>query len=213
MDTSRLVQGSPEWREARAGSLGASQIADALAKTRSGWGASRENLQSILAIERLTGKPVEGFVSQAMLNGIEREQQARAAYEFLTDCEVLQIGLVPHPRIARTHASPDGLVGASGVLEIKSPEPKAHIEFLLSGVIPQRYSLQMQWQLCCCEREWVDFVSWHPDFPAEMQLFVRRVQRDDAMIATLEKEVAEFLAEVADKVAKLTAKYSTKAAA
>ncbi len=203
-----MIQGSDEWRLARAGSLGASQISDALARTRTGsWGASRENTKTHLVVERLTGKPKVGYVSQAMANGIEREPKARQAYVVITDAVVEQVGLIKHPTIPGTHASPDGLVGSKGILEIKCPEDTAHKQFLRTKDVSQRYYWQMQWQLCCCQRQWADFVSWHPDFPIEMQLFIKRVPRDDTLIAKLEKEVMEFLAEVEAETEELYSEY------
>jgi putative phage-type endonuclease len=210
--TAELVQGSEAWRLARAGSLGASQIGDAMAKTKTGWGASRENLQATLVVERLTGKPVNGYKSQAMIEGTEREPQARAAYSFHTNAEVVEVGLVPHPTINNTHASPDGLIGNAGVLEIKCPEHKAHLDFLLTTTIPQKYALQCQWQMACTGRAWADLAFWHPDFPPAMQLAVCRVQRDDKLIAELEHEARVFLAEVAAKVEALTERYGQRAA-
>ena len=209
-----LVQGSPEWRTARAGSLGASQIDDMLATVKSGgWGASRDNLKSLLVVERLTGKPVDGYVSQAMQNGTAREPMARAAYEFMNDCTTIQVGMVLHPTIAGSHASLDGLVGDDGVLEIKAPEHKAHIALLQGGKIPNAYELQCQWAMACSGRKWTDFISWHPDFPEPMQLFSLRIARNDKLITELELAVLIFLAEVDATVAELRNRYGMEQAA
>jgi hypothetical protein len=203
-----LRQGSEEWRLARCGSLGASQIGDALAEIKSGWGASRDNLKTMLVIERLTGKPVNGYTSQAMLTGIEREPTARMEYAMKMGVEVKEVGLIRHPTIKGTHASPDGLIGDEGLLELKCPEPKAHLEFLLGSKLPKKYILQCNWQIICCQRQWVDFVSWNPDFPPEMQMFIQKVNRGDGLaIRTLETMVSEFLAEIDATVAELTARY------
>jgi len=160
-----------------------------------------------LVIERLTGKPVEIFQTGAMQDGIEREPQARAMYEFMTNSAVEQIGLARHPNISGTHASPDGLVGRDGLLEIKSPQPAQHLATLLGEPIPGKYQTQMQWQMRCCDRAWTDFVSFNPDFPPSMQIFIERVHRDEEMIAALEKDVTEFLNELRDTVHRLKAKY------
>src|SRR4051812_34183970 len=106
-----LEQGSQEWLQARCGSLGASEVADAIARTKTGWGASRANTMAALIVERLTGVPQETFVSAAMKHGTDTEPQARAEYEFMRDVEIVQVGLIRHPFIAGTHASPDGLIG------------------------------------------------------------------------------------------------------
>jgi putative phage-type endonuclease len=191
-----MQQGTNEWRLARCGSLGASQLSDALAKTKSGWGASRENLKSRMVIERLTGLPVDGYESPAMIWGRDKEEEARIAYSFMTGHDVTEVGLYKHPTIVGTHASPDGLVGDDGCIEIKCPNSATHIEVLKTNQIAHKYILQMQWQMACADRQWCDFVSFDPRMPDYLMLYIARVQRDNDMLATLESEVAEFLAEV-----------------
>jgi len=153
--------------------------------------------------ERLTGKSADGFSSPAMKWGTECEPLARAAYEADTGLMVLEVGMVPHPRIAMTGASPDGLVGADGLLEIKCPETKSHIATILSKAVPSQYIPQMQWQMACTGREWVDFVSFDPRMPADMQLYIKRIPRSLELIGDYEKEVEAFLAEVAATVDQL----------
>lgn len=202
-----LIQGSDAWLEARVGSLGASRIAEAVARTKTGWGASRANLMAEMVAERLTGTPADRFTNAAMQWGTEKEPEARAAYEFLTDVDVALVGIVRHPSIAGTHASPDGLVGEDGLVEIKAPNTATHIETLLGQKVPEKYVAQMQWQMACTGRRWCDFASYDPRLPEAMRLFVKRVERDDALIATLEKDIAAFLAELAEKVTSLRALY------
>lgn len=211
--TLALVQGTDEWRAARAGSLGASSLHEAVAKTKTGWSASRANRMATLLIERLTGAPQDSYINAAMQHGIDTEPEARAAYSFRTDVEVAEVGLLPHPSIARTHASPDGLVGSDGLVEIKCGQPATHLEYLLGGSIPGKYLIQMQWQLRCADRRWCDFVSYSPHFPERMRLFVQRVNRDDRHIAELEQQVREFLAELDEKIAALNARFGLRAAA
>lgn len=208
-----LEQGSPEWLKARAGSLGASQIADALAKTRNGWGASRGNLQAKLIAERLTGMPQDTFCSPAMQWGKDTEEYARAAYEFQHGVTVETVGMVLHPELTGTHASPDGLVGDKGLLEIKCPNTLTHFETLDGAPIPQKYIYQMQWQMRCCGRDWCDWASYDPRVPESMKLHVERVERDDALIAELEEQVAEFIEEIDNRVARFRARYELKEAA
>ena len=207
-----IVQGSPEWLAARAGSLGASQVADAIAKTKTGWGASRANIRARIVAERLTGQPMETFTNAAMVWGTEQEDNARTAYSFLHGHTVTQMGIALHPTINGTHASPDGLIGDDGLVEIKPPQTATHIETLKNQTIPARYVTQMDWQMACTGRRWCDFVSFDPRLPEEMQLFVKRHHRDDARIAELESLVTEFLAEVDADVAALTAIYRKEAA-
>lgn len=198
-----IIQGSPEWFMQRMGKVTASRLADVMAKIKTGEAASRANYRAELVAERLTGKSVEGFSNAAMKWGTECEPLARAAYEADTGLMVAEVGMVPHPSIAMTGASPDGLVGVDGLLEIKCPETKSHISTILGGSVPSQYIPQMQWQMACTRRAWVDFVSFDPRMPADMQLYIKRVPRDDALIAVYEKEVESFLEEVSSTVEKL----------
>ena len=207
-----VVQGSPEWRAARAGSLGASQIADALARTKSGWGSSRANLLAQLVCERLTGNPTDGFTNAAMQWGTDWEPAAREAYGLLVGEFVEEIGLVKHETLAWTHASPDGLVGDDGLVEIKCPNSATHIATLRGEAIPDKYIKQMQWQMNLTGRQWCDFASFDPRLPDAMQLHVQRVPRDDTLIGEIEAAVTEFLADVAATVADLEARYLKEAA-
>jgi len=206
-------QNSAEWLAARCGSLGASSIADMVAKTRTGWGASRFNLAARIVCERLTGTPQESYTNAAMQWGHDTEPQARAMYEFMRDVAVQQVGLVLHPSISKSHASPDGLVGDDGLIEIKCPNTATHIETLLSEDVEGRYVKQMQWQMACCGRAWCDFVSFDPRLPAEMQMFIQRVPRDDEFIAELEREARLFLSEIDKTIATLSDKYLSREAA
>jgi len=201
--TEQLIQGSPEWLAARCGSLGASQVADAMAKTKSGYGASRKNLVFQLAIERITGEPEEMYVNGAMQRGTEMEPHARNLYSFVYNVDVAEVGMVRHPTIKGTHASPDGLIGADGCCEIKCPNKSTHGEYLIAGKAPSKYIPQMQWVMACTGRRWCDFVSFDDRFPAHLQLFAIRVNRDEELIKTMEAEIITFLAEVDDVVSRL----------
>jgi putative phage-type endonuclease len=203
MDSIDLVQRSDEWRRARAGSLGASQVQDSIAQTKSGWGASRKNVMAQLIAERLTGEPSESFTSAAMQWGNDIEPMALAAYEFYSGHDVVEVGLVKHPAIEGTHASPDGLVGEYGMVEIKCPNTATHIDTLLSQKIPGKYITQMQWQMACAVRSWCDFVSFDPRMPEEMKMFVQRVERDEQRIDELGEMISQFLAEAEQKITAL----------
>jgi len=210
---SDIVQGSPEWFAARLGKVTASRVADVIAKTKTGWGASRANYMAELIAERLTGESAPAFTNAAMQWGTEKEPDARAAYEFRTDADVVQVGFVNHPTVAMSGASPDGLIGDDGLVEIKCPNTSTHIDTLLGQSVPSKYITQMQWQMACTGRAWCDFVSYDPRMPEAMRLFVHRVERDAAMIASLEADVSAFLAEVEKKASDLTSRYATKKAA
>lgn len=203
MNAIDVKQGSAEWRAARAGSLGASQVHDALAKTKSGWGASRENLLAELVLGRLLGDTPAGYTSDAMRWGTETEPQARAAYALQSGVEVVEVGLVQHPFIPNTHASPDGLVGDDGLIEIKCPNSATHLDTLLNGTIAPRYVTQVQWQLACTGRAWCDFVSFDPRFPEDMQIWVHRIEADPMRIVGLEVDISAFLHEVDQRLAQL----------
>lgn len=207
-----IEQGTQEWFAARMGKVTASRVADVVAKTKTGYGASRANYAGQLIAERLTGVVVEGFTNDAMRWGTENEPEARTAYQFATDCDVEQVGFVPHPTITESGASPDGLIGDIGMLEIKCPNTSTHIETLLGGKVPEKYITQILWQLSCTGRKWCDFVSYDPRMPEEMRLFIHRVHRDDKRIDELESEVIGFLAEVDEKVKLLSRKYRAEAA-
>lgn len=213
MSSLDLVQGSPEWLAARSGSLGASRLQDAIARTKTGYGASRANLMAELVCERLTGQSAPSFISAAMQHGTETEPEARAAYCFYSGNAVEEVGLIRHPKIEQSHASPDGLIGGDGMLEIKCPQPAAHLETLVSQEVPTKYLTQMMWQMACSGRKWVDYVSYSPSFPENMRLFVKRVTRDDKRISELETEVAAFLLEMAVKLSQLNSLYGLADAA
>ena len=198
-----IEQGTPEWFAARLGNVTASRVADVIAKTKSGYSASRDNYMAQLICERMTGTVAESFTSSAMQWGTETEPLARAAYESAADVLVDQVGYVPHPVINRAGASPDGLVGADGLLEIKCPNTATHIETLLSEKVPSKYITQMQWQMACTGRQWCDFVSFDPRLPDGLQLFVSRVEAYSEYITTLEHEVEMFLIELDNKIFKL----------
>lgn len=208
-----IIQGTDEWKTIRLGKVTASRVSDVLARTKTGPSASRERLMGQLITERLTGVVAEGFTSAAMAWGNETEPMARNAYSFMTDADVAQIGFVPHSVIAMSGASPDGLVGEGGLVEIKCPDTHTHIATLLSEKIPSQYENQMLWQMACTGRQWCDFASFDPRMPVEMRLFVKRLERDADRIATMEAEVTKFLEELAGKVDALRARYCLQEAA
>jgi putative phage-type endonuclease len=205
--TEELEQRSPEWYAARCGSLGASSLHEAVARTKTGWAASRANIMSRLIIERLTGVTQGIYATAAIQHGIDTEPEARIAYSFRTDTDVAEVGLVRHPAILGTHASPDGTIASDGLLEIKCPQPAQHLETLLGETIAARYQTQVQWQLACTGRAWCDFVSYSPAYPESMRLSVHRIRRDDRRIAELEAHVREFLDELRMKLVELTGRY------
>jgi putative phage-type endonuclease len=196
--TENIEQRSPEWFAARCGSLGASQIADAVAtlKDNKTPAATSANLVAKMVIERLTGVQEDRFKSGPMQWGIDNEEGARRAYEWDTGDFVIEAGLYKHPTITGSHASPDGLVDDDGLIEIKCPNSATHITTLKTGTVATQYVYQMQWQMACTGRQWCDFVSFDPRFPENLQLFVKRFKRDDNLLSELEDKVLAFLTRV-----------------
>ena len=207
-----ITQGSPEWFAARLGKVTASKVADVIARTKSGPAASRANYAAQLICERLTGEAAESFSNAAMQWGTDQEPFAREAYEFRAGVFVDQVGFIVHPRITDAGASPDGMVGADGMVEIKCPNTATHLDTLDSGKPAGKYITQMQWQMACTDRAWCDFVSFDPRLPEELQLFCVRIDRDDDMIANLEAEVIAFLVEIDARLANLSERFGAKLA-
>lgn len=199
------IQRSPEWYEAKAGKVSSSRIAAVEAKLarKDGEAAARANLKLDLLAEGLSGLLVPHYVSKLMQEGLENEPLARTAYELHTGNEVEQTGFIQHPTIDRAGASPDGLVGEDGLIEIKCPATATHVEYLLAGIVPEEYEPQMMWQMACTGRQWVDFVSFDCRLPEHLQLFIRRLDRNEARISALELEVTQFIKEIDELAAKL----------
>ena len=185
------IQGSPEWLSERAGKVTASMVSAVLAKPET---AGYRDYQAQLVAEILTGKPQgSDYTNAAMQFGTEMEPLARSAYEAETGFSVDEVGFCQHPTINRAGASPDGLVGKNSLVEIKVPKVATHLAYLIAGVVPVGYKNQMMWQMACTGRDWCDFVSFRPDLPEHLQLFVIRFKRDPARIIELETAVIAFL--------------------
>jgi putative phage-type endonuclease len=198
-------QGTAEWLHDKCGNVGASRLNDVMAKIGKGEAATRRNYRAELVCELLTGKSQESYCSPDMQRGIELEPLARAAYEVYQNVMVDQTGFVMHPTVPRSGASPDGLIGEDGLVELKCPKTANHIDYLLGKVPPTQYQPQMLWQMACTGRQWCDFVSYCPDLPEPLQLFVVRFPRDNGRIEEMEKEVTQFNAEVDEIITKLRA--------
>jgi putative phage-type endonuclease len=195
-----IEQRTEEWFTQRLGKVTASRVGDVIAKTKTGPSASRDNYATQLVLERLTNAKGEFFTNAAMQWGTETEPMARQAYELKRNVFVDEVGFIDHPTIDMSGASPDGLVDKNGLVEIKCPESKTHMEYLLSGKPPAKYIPQMMWQMACTGREWCDFVSFDPRFPINLQIFVIKVEYDPTYVRMLELEITQFLDEVSKKV-------------
>lgn len=202
-----IDQGSDQWFDACCGSVGASSVADLMSKGKNGGESTGlANLRARIVVERLTGCRERGYSNPYMERGNADEPAAREVYEFLTGNTVEQVGLIRHPAIPFFHASPDGLTGDAGMLELKRKIPALHINYLLKQTVPTEYVKQMAAQLACSGREWVDFASYCPEMPEELQLFVVRYHRDNDLIAEIERSVIAFNASVDEMVARLKEK-------
>lgn len=198
-------QGTEGWFADRLGKVTASRLADVLAKTKTGYSASRNNYMTQLVLETITQSRAESYTNLAMAWGTEQEPFARAAYEAKTGQMVEEVGFLPHPTIALAGASPDGLVGDDGMVEIKCPSTSTALECWLTqsqggNPVDGKYFAQMQWQMRCADRSWCDYVVFDPRMPAKAQLFVTRVERDEEWLKNAEEEVNKFLAEMQAKV-------------
>lgn len=187
-----MQQRTEEWFAARCGKVTASRMKDIIAKSDT---AAYRNYQAEIISERLSGRPAESYSSREMQRGTELEPKARAVYLLETGSDVSETGLIPHPSIANSGASPDGLVDSDGLLEIKCPNTATHIDFLLHRQPKREYILQMQWQMACTGRLWCDFVSYDDRLPEPHAYACIRIMRDPETIKRLEQAAADFLAE------------------
>lgn len=195
----KAEQRTPEWFEARLGRATASRFGDIMAKTRSGYSASRKNYLAELLIQRLTKQIPDNYQSPAMLWGVENEPVAVLQYTLETGNGVEETSLWLHDEI-EAGASPDGLVGKDGLIEVKCPNSATHIETLHTGKLPTQYKAQVQGQMWVTNRNWCDFISYDPRLPENAQMIVIRVERDDEYIKELVEEVESFLNELEEEL-------------
>ena len=196
-------QRTPEWFAARAGRLTGSVAGDILGKLRSGGEpAARRDLRVQLAVETLTGTPMEqtGFTSAAMQRGIDVEPIARGAYETQTGNIVRTTGFVIREDLAVGCSLDGDIRGFEGILEIKCPKSATHCGYLKEQRLPPDYQAQVTHNLWVSGAQWCDFVSWDDRMPLGLEYFCVRVVRDNAAIAAYEVEVRKFLTEVESEV-------------
>lgn len=189
--------GTPNFFAARRGLLTASRIADALAVLKNGKPSeARRKLMFDLLAERMSGVAVEHYVTPAMEWGIAHQADATAAYEAETGELVGPEVFVLHPSIDWFGATPDGIIGSDGLIEIKCPTTPKHLAWVMAGEVPDEHKPQMLAQLACTGRQWVDFVSFDPRVK-KPQLFIRRFHPERAEIERVEVGAREFLEELA----------------
>jgi putative phage-type endonuclease len=204
MDASKLIQGGDDWKAARIGSVGGSRVAGVFSRPRAGSTVSkvREALLADLLAERLTGNPsVREFGDTSAIEwGKQTEPFARAAYTARTGLRIELAGLIRHPTVPYSHSSPDGLVGDDGMVEIKCPNTKTHLETVRLGRVPSSYRQQMLWGIACTGRKWCDFVSFDPR-AEEQQLYFSRVKPTPMEIQQMEAGVFAFVLELEGRLA------------
>jgi putative phage-type endonuclease len=194
------LQRTDQWQLDRLGKVTASRISDVVSKTKSGsYLAPREAYKWQLVRERITGVPSEFRVNAAMQWGIDNEDDARVFYETLYDVSVEQVGFIDHPWIAMSGASPDGLVGDEGLLEVKCMESVNHLKAIFNRQMPDYYVDQCYWQMAVTGRQWCDLTIYDPRVPDSLQLRRFRLNRDAKRIEELEYEVQIFNSEI-DKI-------------
>lgn len=148
--------------------------------------ASFDRYVNDLIAEKITGESTYVPVTEAMQRGTDMEPIARSFYEMVTDVQVAEIGLCLHDDID-AGASPDGLIGDGGLLEIKCPLANTMIGYLRDQILPSQYIPQVQGQLWITGRDWCDFLAYHPN----TQPLLIRVDRDEKYIDALVAVVSE----------------------
>jgi hypothetical protein len=184
-------QGTEEWLLERLGYVSASCFSDVMAK---GQGLTRLKYMRRVVAERLTGKPMESYYNRHMERGHEQEPYARMAYEAMTGNIVQESGFIKHPTLM-AGCSPDGLIDEDGGVEIKSVLPTVQIETMERGGYPYEHAAQIHGSLWITGRKWWDFVSYSPDMPECLRVYIYRVEPQIGYISDLEKEVIRFLSE------------------
>jgi hypothetical protein len=202
-------QRSPEWFQARAGLLTGSCARDATSFLKNGnETAARRDYKLQLVCERLTGRPQEsGFVNEAMQRGIDKEGDARVAYEAATGHLVTEVGFIQlddHP----AGCSLDGFVGTEHILELKCPKTATHLGYLMDPNIPKAYIPQITHNLWVTGAKGCDFVSFDDRLPEGMQLHILRVAREALDIASYEQAALAFLKDVDDELARIREQFA-----
>jgi putative phage-type endonuclease len=144
-----------------------------------------------LVKQRLTGE-FTSVDSAATRWGSDHESFAIEAYQEVTNEKVLECGFVRHSDFD-CGASPDGLIGLNGGVEIKCPFNSVnHIKTFHTGQVPSQYVAQVQGQMWVLNLDWIDFVSYDPRMPKHSKIKIIRVERDQEFIDRLEESIKSF---------------------
>ena len=187
-------QVTEEWLKKRLGKITGSTIHKIMSLKENS--STRSKLLQDLTLERISGSPTKNIVTGPMARGLELESEARHAYE-LKNQKVILTGFIDHPTIKEAGASPDGLVGEDGLIEIKCLNKKNHNEIVKKQTLPKQYNLQIQFQLACTNRVWCDFVAYHPE--SDHSLYVKRVLPEYDLIKEIHEKAIIFVGEVEEK--------------
>ena len=187
-------QGTEEWLKKRLGKITGSTIHKIMSLKENS--STRAKLLQDLTLERISGSPTKNIVTGPMARGLKLESEARNAYE-LKNQKVILTGFIAHPTIKEAGASPDGLVGEDGLIEIKCLNIKNHNEIVNKQTLPKQYNLQIQFQLACTNRAWCDFVAYHPE--SDHSLYVKRVLPEYDLIKEIHEKAIIFVGEVEEK--------------
>tara|TARA_X000000368_G_scaffold418552_1_gene418683 strand:+ start:190 stop:813 length:624 start_codon:yes stop_codon:yes gene_type:complete len=187
-------QGTQEWLQTRLGKITSSTIHKIMSSKENS--STRTRLLQDLIFERISGSPTKNIVTAPMARGLELESEARKAYELQNEIVTLS-GFIEHPTIKDAGASPDGLVGDDGLIEIKCLNKKSHEEIIRKQILPRQYYIQIQFQLACTQRLWCDFVAYHPD--ADQPLYVQRIMPEIKIIKEIHEKALVFISEVEEK--------------
>ncbi len=205
-----MEQRTAQWFQARLGKVTASNVYNVISKTAKGTPTSKyEDYKIKLMTERLTGEISQSYPTPAMQWGIEHEEDALKEYAFIYDTEITQCGFIQHPTIKMAGASPDGLIGENGLIEIKCPQSINHLRFCIDDEIKPEYHAQMQFQMACTERKWCDFISYDPRFAGDsshLRMKIKRIYRDDKQIEQINQAVEAFLAEIEQEIQRISIK-------
>lgn len=184
-------QGTEEWLAARCGIPTATGISNIVTPTGKKSGSYLPYLAELIA-ESIEGLK-ENYKSEDMARGNELEPFARAAYEFETGNAVVQVGGVYLNADKDLMISPDGLIpNLRKGLEIKCPQMKTHIKYLLQGGVPQEYFIQVQSALWVTGYETWDFVSYCPEY-YKQPFYLFTAQRDPILMKAFDKLIPEFI--------------------
>jgi|TARA_R110000765_G_scaffold177044_2_gene282366 putative phage-type endonuclease len=199
-----MEQRSDEWFAARTGKITASTFKDMMTVVKTGESQYKIKLRQKLAIERLTGKRIDDtFVNKAMQDGIDREPIAKELFEKRYGFVVNNVGFINNKDVPMSGASPDGLIGDDAVVEIKCPTHITHFNNLMATKLPKQYNYQVQWQMACAECSRAHFISYHPDYPDNLNIKYILVERDDELIENMKTAAHQFNIEIEDLILKL----------